>query len=542
MRHFLVFASDLVSNSLRREVERRRTFAIISHPDAGKTTLTEQLLLLGGAIRMAGDVRARKTARHARSDWMSIEKDRGISVTSSVMKFSYDGLEMNLLDTPGHEDFSEDTYRVLTAVDSVLMVIDSVKGVEEQTRKLMDVCRLRNTPIITFINKLDREGRDGLELLADIEESLDIEAVPVTWPVGQGKMLLGTLHLQSRKLAVFDPAAEGAVSKRIDLEDLSTDESKRILGSRHEEVSGEVDLLEGAGTTFDLEKYLDGRQTPVIFGSAVSGFGVRDLLDLFVEIAPSPLPRATLTRIVSPNEPQFSGVVFKIQANMDPNHRDRMAFLRICSGKFERGVKARHPRLGREVRLNNATIFLAQDRDGVEEAYAGDIIGIPNHGLFRIGDTVSAGEDLRFTGIPSFAAEHFRRARIENALRAKQLEKGLRHLSEEGAIQFYRPLLTSDYVLGAVGPLQFDVVASRLQAEYGVEVRLESLPYGAVRWVVCDDPATLERLRRMEVARLAQDADGDLVYLAESAFWMERAQEKWEDVRFTATKEHAELV
>jgi peptide chain release factor 3 len=529
-----------VKSPLAREVGRRRTFAIISHPDAGKTTLTEQLLLLGGAIRLAGDVRARKTSRHARSDWMSIEKDRGISVTSSVMKFTYDGLELNLLDTPGHEDFSEDTYRVLTAVDSVLMVIDSVKGVEEQTRKLMDVCRLRDTPIITFINKVDREGRDGLELLADIEDSLGIEAVPISWPVGRGKTLIGTYHLVDRSLAVYDPESEGAVKERVPLPDLTAEAASARLGSRREDLAFEIDLLDGAGTGFDVERYRAGKQTPVIFGSAVSGFGVGDLLKLFASIAPPPLPRATLTRTVNPAEELFSGVVFKIQANMDPNHRDRMAFLRICSGKFERGIRARHPRLGREVRLNNATIFLAQDRDGVEEAFAGDIIGIPNHGLFRIGDTVSGGEDLRYTGIPSFAAEHFRRVRIDNALRAKQLEKGLRHLSEEGAIQFYRPLLTSDYLLGAVGPLQFDVVAARLAAEYSVDVRLEALPYGAVRWVICEDPVILDRLKRTEIARLAHDADGDLVYLAESNFWMERAQEKWEGVEFSSTKEHAE--
>jgi peptide chain release factor 3 len=528
-----------VTTSLAREVGRRRTFAIISHPDAGKTTLTEQLLLLGGAIRLAGDVRARKTARHARSDWMSIEKERGISVTSSVMKFTYGDLELNLLDTPGHEDFSEDTYRVLTAVDSVLMVIDSVKGVEEQTRKLMDVCRLRDTPIITFINKIDREGREALDLLADIEESLNIETAAVTWPVGRGKTLIGTYHLKNRSLAVFDPESQDAVAERVALPDLMSEAAARRLGSRRDDLAFDVELLQGAGDGFDVDRYLAGKQTPVIFGSAVSGFGVRDLLDFFVSIAPPPQPRATLTRTVEPTEDLFSGVVFKIQANMDPNHRDRMAFMRICSGRFERGIRARHPRLGREVRLNNATVFLAQDRGGVEEAFAGDIIGIPNHGLFRIGDTVSSGEDLRYTGIPSFAAEHFRRARIDNALRAKQLEKGLRHLSEEGAIQYYRPLLTSDYVLGAVGPLQFDVVAARLSAEYNVDVRLEPLSYGAIRWVECDDPAVLERLRRTEIARLALDSDGDLVYLADSAFWMERAQEKWEGVRFPATKEHA---
>jgi peptide chain release factor 3 len=531
-----------VTSPLAREVARRRTFAIISHPDAGKTTLTEKLLLLGGAIRTAGDVRARKTNRHARSDWMAIEKDRGISVTSSVMKFAYRGLEMNLLDTPGHEDFSEDTYRVLTAVDSVLMVIDSVKGVEEQTRKLMDVCRLRDTPIITFINKLDREGRDGLDLLSDIEESLDIEAVPVTWPVSRGKTLVGTYNLHQRSLAVFDPDFQDATARRVELPDVTTEEGARLLGSHQDDLAFDIELFDSAGTGFDTDRYLAGKQTPVIFGSAVNGFGVRDLLDLFVAIAPSPRPRATLTRIVEPSEKDFSGVVFKIQANMDPNHRDRMAFLRICSGKFERGVKAQHPRLGREVRLNNATIFLAQDRDGVEEAYAGDIIGIPNHGIFRIGDTISVGESLRFTGIPSFAAEHFRRARIDNALRAKQLEKGLRHLSEEGAIQFYRPLLTSDYVLGAVGPLQFDVVAARLEAEYNVTIRLESLPYGAVRWVESDDASELDRLRKQEIARLAHDADGNLVYLAESEFWIERAREKWDKIRFEATKEHAETV
>jgi peptide chain release factor 3 len=520
----------------QREAARRRTFGIISHPDAGKTTLTEQLLLAGGAIHLAGDVRARKTKRFATSDWMAVEQQRGISVTSSVMQFEHEDRIVNLLDTPGHEDFSEDTYRVLTAVDSALMVIDSVKGVESRTRQLMEVCRLRDTPILTFINKLDREGRDPLDLLQDIEESLSIATAPLAWPVGMGDRLKGLYLLQQKAFVPYD-RFRGA-GDAIELSGLDDPKLDELIGDDADQLRFDVSLLEEAGSPFDLDAYLAGRQTPVFFGIALSGFGVPELLDTFVEIAPPPRPRETTTRPVEPEELPFTGLVFKIQANMDPAHRDRMAFVRVCSGRFERGIKVQHQRAGRELRIANAMLFQARERSGVEEAFPGDIIGVPNHGTLRIGDTLTEGEPIRFTGIPSFAPEHFRRVRIENALRAKQLGKGLQHLTEEGAIQLFRPLTNTDYILGAVGPLQFDVVAARLAAEYGVDARLDVMPYELAYWVDSDDPNELSRFADQEAIKLARDADGDLVFLAASAFWMERAREKWPKIRFRNTKEH----
>ncbi len=528
-----------VDRDMRREVDRRRTFGIISHPDAGKTTLTEQLLLKGGAIRMAGDVRARKTRRYTASDWMAIEKERGISVTSSVMRFAYKGYELNLLDTPGHEDFSEDTYRVLTAVDSALMVIDSVKGVESQTKKLMDVCRLRDTPILTFINKMDREGRDPLELLSDIEDNLNIEAAPFTWPIGRGTTFRGVYNIARKELHLAPAYVPEGEKARVAVSGIDDPKLDRLLGTQAADLRADVELLEGAGNGFDQEAYRAGRQTPVLFGTAITGFGVDDLIDTFVEIAPPPLPRKTTSREVSPYEETFSGLVFKIQANMDPAHRDRIAFLRVCSGRFERGIKVRHHRSERDLRIPNATMFMAQDRTGVEVAYPGDIIGIPNHGTIRIGDTFSEKEVLRFIGIPSFAPEHFRRVRLQNALRAKHLEKALRHLTEEGAIQLFRPLLTPDYILGAIGPLQFDVVAARLAAEYNLEIRLESVPYETARWVEAENEADLKAFIRKHEANLARDAEGNLAYLAESDYWLRRAVEDWPQVTFHSTKEHS---
>lgn len=519
---------------LEKETARRRTFGIISHPDAGKTTLTEQLLLTGGAIHFAGDVRARKTSRHATSDWMAVEQERGISVTSSVMQFEHRDCVVNLLDTPGHEDFSEDTYRVLTAVDSALMVIDSVKGVESRTKQLMDVCRLRDTPILTFINKLDREGRDALDLLQDVEDSLNIQAVPLAWPVGMGERLKGLYFLQSNS---FLPYKRGVQTEMIQLSGLHDPILDHLVGDDAEQLRFDVELLQDAGTPFDREAYVNGKQTPVLFGIALSGFGVPQLLDQFVELAPPPFPRPTTTRTVRPTEPAFSGLVFKIQANMDPAHRDRMAFVRICSGRFERGLKVTHHRATREIRLANAMLFQARDREGVEEAWPGDIIGVPNHGTLRIGDALTEGELLRFTGIPSFAPEHFRRVRIENALRAKQLGKGLLHLCEEGAIQLFRPLVNSDYLLGAVGPLQFDVIVERMRTEYNVEIRLEPMSYNLACWV--EGPVEdVRKICEQETIKLALDADEDLVYLADSRFWMDRAREKWPTLEFRTTKEH----
>ncbi|MDO9229414.1 MAG: peptide chain release factor 3 [Syntrophales bacterium] len=522
----------------KQEIDQRRTFGIISHPDAGKTTLTEKLLLFGGAIQLAGAVKARKAGRHAMSDWMAIEKERGISVTTSVMKFHYDAFEINLLDTPGHQDFSEDTYRVLTAVDSALMVIDSGKGVEPQTEKLMEVCRMRNTPIMTFINKLDRDGMNPMEVLANIEDKLQIECAPLSWPIGMGKDFKGVYNLYRKSLHLFTPGRDSRKEKGItitDLEDLRLDE---LLGSQAERLREEIALIEGAANPFSHEEYLKGNQTPVFFGSAINNFGVRELLEAFVEMAPAPGPRPTTARMVSPLEEAFSGFVFKIQANMDLAHRDRIAFFRICSGKFTRGMKVFHHRIGREIVISNATIFMAQDRTNVEEAWPGDIIGIHNHGTIQIGDTFTEGETLQFTGIPNFAPEHFRRVRIKNSLKIKQLQKGLVQLSEEGAVQVFRPLFGNDYILGAVGVLQFDVTMARLKSEYGVDASYETIDYAAARWIACEDPKRLAEFEKRCQANLARDADGHLTYLATSEWRLGFIMEEWSDIAFRKTREH----
>jgi len=527
-----------VSKQHQQQVAKRRTFGIISHPDAGKTTLTEKLLLFGGAIQMAGAVKSRKAARHATSDWMSIEQERGISVTTSVMKFNHRDCEINLLDTPGHQDFSEDTYRVLTAVDSALMVIDSAKGVETQTEKLMTVCRMRNTPVITFINKLDREGRDPLDLLHDIEEKLQIECAPMSWPIGMGKRFKGVYNLYRKELRLFSPGGETRHREGIVISDLADRHLDELIGDQADELRNDIELLEGAANPFDLAEYLKGNQTPVFFGSGINNFGVEELLDALVELAPAPGPRATTTRAVSPEEEGFSGFVFKIQANMDPAHRDRIAFLRICSGKFTRGMKVRHHRIGKDVILSNATIFMAQDRANVEEAYPGDIIGLHNHGTIKIGDTFSDKEPLKFTGIPSFAPEHFRRVRLRNPLKAKQLEKGLVQLAEEGAVQVFRPLLGNDYILGAVGVLQFDVTIARLLNEYGVEAAYEGIDFATARWIECGDRKKLADFEKKCQGNLAHDAEGNLSYLAPSEWRLGYVMEQWPDVAFHKTREH----
>jgi peptide chain release factor 3 len=529
-----------MTSVFQKEVGRRRTFGIISHPDAGKTTLTEKLLLYGGAIHLAGMVKARKAARHATSDWMAIERERGISVTTSVMKFNYRDLEINLLDTPGHQDFSEDTYRVLTAVDSALMVIDSTKGVELQTEKLMEVCRMRNTPIITFVNKLDRAGLDPIGLLDEIEDKLQIECTPFSWPVGMGKGFKGVYNLRRSELYLFTPGLETREREGIRITDLGDPELDRFLGSQAGELRSQVELLEGAASPFEREHFLNGSQTPVFFGSALNNFGVQELLDAFVELAPPPRPREALTRIVDPNEEAFSGFVFKIQANMDPAHRDRIAFLRICSGKFTRGIRVAHHRAGKQVALNNATIFMAQDRTNVEEAYSGDIIGIHNHGTIRIGDSFSEKEPLQFTGIPNFAPEHFRRVRLKNPMKSKQLHKGLVQLAEEGAIQVFRTLLGGDLILGAVGILQFDVTMARLEAEYGVDAVYEPVDYSAARWVDCEDKKTLDRFERMQRADLAHDAEGYLTYLCANEFRLGVAIKDWPEITFRKTREYSD--
>ncbi len=537
MRLKLNMKANLITKARNPEVERRRTFGIISHPDAGKTTLTEKLLLFGGAIQMAGSVKARKAARHATSDWMAIEQERGISVTSSVMKFNYRDFEINLLDTPGHQDFSEDTYRVLTAVDSAVMVIDSVKGVETQTRKLMEVCRMRNTPILTFVNKLDREGMPPLDILGDIEEKLQIECAPLAWPIGMGKRFKGTYNLHRRELSLFAPGQARLTDEMVTIRDLADPLLDELLGRQADELREDIALLEGAADPFDLQEFLKGSQTPVFFGSAINNFGVRELLDTFVEIAPAPLPRPTDTRMVLPEEDDFSGFVFKVQANMDPAHRDRIAFLRICSGRFRRGMRVRHHRIGKNIQIANPIIFMAQDRAFVEEAWPGDIIGIHNHGTIRIGDTFTEKEALNFTGIPNFAPEHFRRVRLKSPLRMKQLQKGVRQLVEEGAIQLFRPLIGNALILGAVGVLQFEVTMARLEAEYGVDAAYEPVGFTTARWIGCDDKKILAAFEKERQSNLCQDAEGNLAYLAESEWQLDYAAEKWPEIEFYKIRE-----
>jgi len=518
----------------QEEIQRRRTFAIISHPDAGKTTLTEKLLWFGGAIQMAGSVRARKSSKHATSDWMELEKQRGISVTSSVMQFPYREHIINLLDTPGHDDFSEDTYRTLTAVDSAVMVIDSVNGVEAQTIKLLNVCRMRDTPIITFINKLDRESRAPIELLDEIESTLGMQCAPITWPIGMGKSFRGVYHLYNDEISFFDPKAEKGTSETI--KGLDNPRLDELIGKQAEDLRIDIELVRGASHTFDAASYLSGKQTPVFFGSAVNNFGVQSLLDAVVELSPAPLARNTASRGVVPEEAKFSGFVFKIQANMDPKHRDRIAFLRVCSGRFERGMKIKQVSSNKFLAVNNAITFMAQDRNTTDEAYAGDIIGIPNHGTVKLGDTFTEGEDLKFTGIPSFAPEFFRRARLKNPLKMKQLQKGLQQLAEEGASQLFRPLMSNDLILGAVGTLQFDVVAHRLEFEYGVDIAFENYDCSTARWLRGSD-ADLKAISDKYGFNVALDGANEYVYLAPNRVNLAMAQERYPDIKFLETRE-----
>ena len=523
----------------RKEVDKRRTFGIISHPDAGKTTLTEKLLLFGGAIQQAGAVKARKAVRHAVSDWMEIEKERGISITTSVMKFRYRGFEINLLDTPGHQDFSEDTYRVLTAVDSALMVIDSAKGVETQTEKLMEVCRMRNTPIITFINKLDREGMSPLDILDDIEDKLQIECAPLSWPIGMGKRFRGVYNLYHHELHLFTPGQDTAARNGIVIKDLSDSRLDEYLETQSDELRDDIELIEGAANPFELEHYLRGNQTPVFFGSAINNFGVKEMLDAFVEMAPPPGLRTAVSRNVSPYEKPFSGFAFKIQANMNPAHRDRIAFIRICSGRFTRGMKVMHHRIDKEISLANATIFMARERENVEEAFPGDIIGIHNHGTIKIGDTFSEKELLKFTGIPNFAPEFFRRVILKNPLKMKHLQKGLTQLAEEGAVQVFRPVTGNDYILGAVGRLQFDITMARLKSEFGVDAVYEPVDYKVGRWIDCDDPYKMAEFEKRNSTGIVRDSEGTLAFLATSEWNLGFYMEKWPDISFYKTREIA---
>ena len=523
-------------NELQEQTSRRRTFAIISHPDAGKTTLTEKLLLFGGAIQLAGAVKGRKAERHATSDWMEMEQQRGISVTTSVMQFPYRDRIINLLDTPGHEDFSEDTYRTLTAVDSALMVIDIAKGVEARTIKLMEVCRLRTTPIMTFVNKMDRFGRDPLEILDEVEEVLNIRCAPVTWPIGMGREFRGVYHLYEDRIYLYEPGSKAAQGETVD--GLDSEEAGKKLGSLAEQLREEIELVQGASHEFSVDDYLAGDLTPVFFGSAINNFGVQLLLDSFVEHAPSPKGHPAENREVLPDEEKFTGFVFKIQANMDPAHRDRIAFLRVTSGHYRRGMKMHHVRLGRDIQVNNALSFMAGERSTAEEAWPGDILGIHNHGTVQIGDAFSEGEDLKFLGIPHFAPELFRRVILKDPLKNKALLKGLQQLSEEGATQLFRPLESNDLILGAVGVLQFDVVAQRLKSEYRVECIFEPVQVVTARWVEADNDSAIDSLKRKAAGNLAIDGAGSLTYLAPTRVNLDLAIERYPDIEFRATREH----
>ncbi|WP_174849476.1 peptide chain release factor 3 [Yersinia artesiana] len=521
------------------EVAKRRTFAIISHPDAGKTTITEKVLLFGNAIQTAGTVKGRGSSHHAKSDWMEMEKQRGISITTSVMQFPYGGCLVNLLDTPGHEDFSEDTYRTLTAVDCCLMVIDAAKGVEDRTRKLMEVTRLRDTPILTFMNKLDRDIRDPMEVLDEVERELKIACSPITWPIGCGKLFKGVYHLYKDETYLYQTGKGHTIQEVRIVKGLNNPDLDAAVGEDlAKQFRQELELVQGASHEFDHDAFLSGDLTPVFFGTALGNFGVDHMLDGLVEWAPAPMPRQTDTREVVAAEEKFTGFVFKIQANMDPKHRDRVAFLRVVSGRFEKGMKLRQVRTKKDVVISDALTFMAGDRSHLEEAYAGDIIGLHNHGTIQIGDTFTQGEDMKFTGIPNFAPELFRRIRLRDPLKQKQLLKGLVQLSEEGAVQVFRPLTNNDLIVGAVGVLQFEVVSSRLKSEYNVEAVYESVNVSTARWVECDDVKKFEEFKRKNEVNLALDGGDNLSYIAPTMVNLNITQERYPEVRFRKTREH----
>ena len=532
------------TNPIEQEVSRRRTFAIISHPDAGKTTLTEKILLFAGAIQIAGSVKARKASRHAASDWMEIEKQRGISVASSVMQMEYQDCVINLLDTPGHQDFSEDTYRVLTAVDAALMVIDAANGVEPQTIRLLEVCRARNTPIITFINKLDREVKQPLDLLAEVESHLGMDAVPFSWPIGMGRQFGGVFDMHQDRVRLFKAGQDRRADQEDEvIEGLENPAMQQQFGDAYAQAHEEIELLQAASPAFDHEAFLAGRQTPVFFGSAINNFGVQEVLDALVKYAPPPGPRHAVERTVEPTEAKFSGVVFKVQANMDPAHRDRVAFVRVSSGRFNRGMRLKVSRNQKEIRPNNVVSFLSQRRELVDEAFAGDVIGIPNHGVLHLGDVLTEGETLHFTGLPFFAPELFQAVEVKDPLRTKQLRTGLTQLGEEGAIQVFRPIAAgATLLLGAVGVLQFEVVVHRLKTEYGVEARLMPARFTLARWVTAEDPKVLRRFLDANAAQIAYDVVEAPAYLASSGAQLRVVQERYPDVQFHTMREHGGLV
>ncbi|ORT49195.1 peptide chain release factor 3 [Vibrio sp. qd031] len=525
--------------SFQQEVSKRRTFAIISHPDAGKTTITEKVLLFGRAIQTAGTVKGRGSNQHAKSDWMEMEKERGISVTTSVMQFPYNDALVNLLDTPGHEDFSEDTYRTLTAVDSCLMVIDAAKGVEDRTRKLMEVTRLRDTPIVTFMNKLDRDIRDPMELLDEVEAELKISCAPISWPIGSGKEFKGVYHIHRDETILYETGQGHTIQEKRVIKGLDNSELDDAVGEDlAEQLREELELVIGACPEFDQELFLAGELTPVFFGTALGNFGVDHMLDGLTQWCPEPQARQANERAVDPKEEKFSGFVFKIQANMDPKHRDRIAFMRIVSGTYKQGMKMNHVRMGKNINVSDAVTFMAGDRSRAEFAYAGDIIGLHNHGTIQIGDTFTQGESLKFAGIPNFAPELFRRIRLRDPLKQKQLLKGLVQLSEEGAVQVFRPMQNNDLIVGAVGVLQFDVVVARLKSEYNVEAIYESVNVATARWVESGDEKKLDEFKRKSQANLALDGGDNLSYIAPTMVNLNLAQERFPDIQFRATREH----
>lgn len=525
--------SAVRASGLAAEVERRRTFAIISHPDAGKTTLTEKLLLFGGAINLAGQVKAKRDRRSTRSDWMAIERERGISVVTSVMTFDYDSRVFNLLDTPGHEDFSEDTYRTLTAVDSAVMVIDGAKGIEARTLKLFEVCRLRDIPIITFINKMDRETRDPFELLDEIEKTLALDTTPMNWPIGRGRDFVGTFELATGQMRLLNDDGRAAVPQPLDLASLAAKNPMLDEAAIGEELS----LVKDACRPFDFAAFREGHLTPVYFGSAIKNFGVKDLLDALASFAPPPRPQTANTRQVNPTEDGMTAFVFKIQANMDPNHRDRIAFARLCSGKLRRGMKAKLVRTGKPMTLSAPQFFFAQDRSVADEAYPGDVVGIPNHGTLRIGDTFTEGEEIAFLGVPNFAPEILRRVKLGDPMKAKKLKEALQQMAEEGVVQVFRPLDGAPALVGVVGPLQLDVLKTRLAAEYGLDIGFDTPEFQLARWIAHEDPKKLDEFVSANYSSVAEDLDGDRVFMARNQFILDYTRERVPGMVFTDIKD-----
>ena len=526
--------------SLAAEIARRRTFAIIAHPDAGKTTLTEKLLLFGGAIQLAGEVKAKGERRRARSDWMEVERERGISVSSAVMTFEHEGRIFNLLDTPGHQDFSEDTYRTLTAVDSAVMVLDAAKGIEEQTLKLFEVCRLRDVPIVTFVNKMDREAQDPFNLLDEIERTLALDVTPASWPIGMGRDFLGTYNLLADTLLLFDRTANERQTEPVKLEGLDDPKMADYLPEAAiQRLRDEVEMVRGLCKPFDRESYREGPLTPVFFGSAINNFGVRELLQGISEMAPPPRSQPADPKPIEPADSKVTGFVFKVQANIDPQHRDRIPFLRLCSGRFKRGMKLKHGRTGRMMAIQNPVFFLARDRNLAEEAWPGDILGIPNHGTLRIGDTLTEGEAVKVTGIPNFAPEILRRVRLDDPMKSKHLRRALEQLAEEGVTRIFKPMLGADWIVGVVGALQLEVLAARIKTEYELGVRFEPAPYETARWISSDDPAEVKRFTDTVRSSLAEDHDGAPVFMARNRWDLDTTTREWPKLKFNATREQA---